>query len=89
LNVWHEGQRDSALLEAFEEGKQSIVGAITSGRSVRRCCLVECLLFEFEAGVKIDLSGVHRLVTENHGDHCSVDAVVQKRHCGGVTQYMR
>jgi hypothetical protein len=35
--------------------------------------------------VKIDLSSLHRLVTENHGDHGSVDAIVQKRHRSGVS----
>jgi hypothetical protein len=60
----HEGRPSTALLEAFEEGEQGIVWTITPGRAVCWGCLVECLLFELEAGVEIDLGGLHRLVTK-------------------------
>src|SRR6266481_7290063 len=55
---------------------------------MHRCCLVECLLLEFETGMQIHLDRVHRLMTEPHRDHRRVDTAVKQSHRGAMAQHV-
>jgi hypothetical protein len=49
----------------------------------------ECLLFQRQVGVEVDLGGVDADVSEPEGDHAAVDAGVEESHGGGVPQDVR
>jgi hypothetical protein len=82
------GQLGSALSEAFEEGEQGVIRPVAGGTIGRWGGFVEHLLFELEAGMEVNLSGFHRLMTEPRGDDGAIDPAVQQRHGRGVPQHM-
>lgn len=58
-----------ALSERLEEGQKLVRRTITTHADLERLCFRKCLFFEFEIGMKVNLRGVHGLVSQPQRDY--------------------
>ena len=68
--------------------KQAVCGAITTWFSVDRHRFGEDLLLQRQIGIKVDLSGFHRLVPQPKRDHGPINASLQQLHRGRMAKPM-
>src|SRR6266704_5084916 len=76
----------SCLLQAVQEGEESIAGFVTPRCSIGRGCLGKCFLLHGKCRFEINLCGFNMFVTEPQCDHRTIDACLQKIHGHGVPQ---
>lgn len=62
------GSTMSAHLECLKKPKERIGRPVTAGTGIYGCGPRECLFFESEVRMKIDLGGFNLLMTEPQGD---------------------
>src|ERR1700733_472781 len=78
----------SAYSQRLQEGEERVGRLVAAGTRIDRRGPRECLFFEGEVGMQVDLGGLHLLMTEPERDDRDVDTRVQEPHCGRVSQYM-
>ena len=76
----------SCLLQAVQEGEESIAGFVSPWCSIGRGCLGKGFLLHGKCRFEINLCGFNMLVTEPQCDHRTIDACLQKIHGHGVPQ---
>ena len=80
---------------AVPEGQHVVVGAISNWLQRFLIGLDQCLLLEFEFGVRIDVCGLHSFVTQGEGNDGPADAIPYKFHgsqwdkAQGVARFLR
>src|SRR3984893_5798082 len=76
----------SCLLQAVQEGEESIAGFVTPRCSIGRVFLGKCFLLHGKCRFEINLCGFNMFVPEPQCDHRTIDACLQKIHGHGVPQ---
>src|ERR1700686_2022594 len=64
----------SCLLQAVQEGEESIAGFVTPRCSIGRGFLARCFLLHGKCPFEINLGGLNMFVTEPQCDHRTIDA---------------
>src|SRR5262245_60142538 len=77
-----------SLLQAFEEGQELIIRAITPGFTFDWCGLGQDFLLHLEVRLEVNLRGFDRLMPEPKRNHRSIHARLQQLHRHGVAKHM-